>query len=107
MGIAMAGAAAVLLIPSLVILMMAGVYGISQGTGWPLWASALLVGGGFVLIGVILLLIGMSRLKASALMPNKTITQLQEDAAMAKRQMQTPPVVVETKKTRDGYDRAA
>jgi uncharacterized membrane protein YqjE len=108
MGIAMAGAAAVLLIPSLVILMMAGVYGITQATDWPLWASALLVGGGFVLIGVILVMVGVTRLKASALMPNKTITQLQEDAAMAKRQMQTPPVVVQTKvRTPDGYDRAA
>src|SRR6478609_4322912 len=53
MGIAMAGAAAVLLIPSLVILMMAGVYGITQATDWPLWVSALLVGGGFVLRGLI------------------------------------------------------
>jgi hypothetical protein len=108
MGIAMAGAAAVLLIPSLVILMMAGVFGIPEATGWPLWASALVVGGGFVLIGLILLAVGMSRLKARGLMPNRTINQLQEDAQMAKRQLNTEPVVVETKsRTRDGFNRAA
>ena len=108
MGIAMAGAAAVLLLPSLVILMMAGVYGISEATDWPLWASALVVGGGFTLIGLILLAVGASRLKARALMPTKTFSNLQEDAALAKRQIQTEPVVVETNvRTRDGYDRAA
>jgi membrane protein implicated in regulation of membrane protease activity len=107
MGAAMAGAAAVLLIPSLVILMMAGVYGIAVAANWPQWASALLVGGVFLLIGAILLAVGMSRLKTRALLPDKTINQLQEDAAMAKRQMQTEPVVEPEVRSRDGYERAA
>jgi len=108
MGIAMAGGAAVLLVPSLVVFMMAGVYGIPAATGWPLWASALLVGGGFLLIGLIVLAIGLSRLKARALIPEKTINQLREDAAMAKRQMQSDATVVETDLgRRHGYDRAA
>jgi putative superfamily III holin-X len=106
MGVAMAGGAAVLLVPSLVILMMAGVYGIPELTGWPLWASALVVGGGFTLIGLVVLLIGVSRLKARALMPNKTIGQVKEDAAMARRQMNSDPVVVQTR-SGDGYERAA
>ncbi len=106
MGIAMAGGAAVLLVPSLVILMMAGVFGIPELTGWPLWASALVVGGGFTLIGLIVLLIGVSRLKARALIPDKTIGQVKEDAAMARRQMNSDPVVVQTG-SGDGYERAA
>lgn len=108
MGAAMAGGAAVLLVPSLVILMMSGVYGIPELTGWPLWASALIVGGGFTLIGLIVLAIGVSRLKARALMPDKTIGQVKEDAAMARRQMNSDPVVAETNVRRgDGYERAA
>jgi hypothetical protein len=108
MGAAMAGGAAVLLLPSLVILMMAGVYGISAFTQWPLWASALIVGGGFTLIGLIVLMIGISRLKARALMPDKTIGQVKEDAAMARRQMNSDPVVVQTEfRSGDGYERAA
>jgi len=107
MGIAMAGAAAVLLVPSLVIVMMAGVYGIAELTGWPLWASALVVGGGFTLIGLILVMVGISRLKERALMPEKTIGQVKEDAAMARRQMNSDPVVVQTDRSGDGYERAA
>lgn len=108
MGAVMAGAAAVLLVPSLVVLMMAGVYGIPQATGWPMWASALLVGGGFLIVGLILLAVGVSRLKARALLPNRTIGQLQEDAEMARRQLNTEPAIVETKaRGRDAVDRAA
>jgi len=107
-GAGMAGGAAVLLVPSLVILMMAGVYGIAALTDWPLWASALIVGGGFTLIGLILLAVGMSRLKARALMPDKTIGQVKEDAAMARRQMNGDPTVVPTDaRSGDGKERAA
>lgn len=110
MGIVLAGAAAVMLIPALVILLMAGVYGIPLVTGWPMWASALVVGGGVLLIGLILLAVGLSRLRN--LTPNKTIQQLQEDAAMARRQARSEPVAVETVETdtvrrRNGYERAA
>jgi hypothetical protein len=108
MGEAMAGAAAVLLLPSLVILMLAAVYGISAYTEWPLWLPALIVGGGFTLIGLIILMIGLSRLKARALMPDKTIGQVKEDAAMARRQMNSGPVAVRSNgRSGDGYERAA
>ena len=107
-GAVMACGAAVLLVPSLVILMMSGVYGIPELTGWPLWASALIVGGGFTLIGLIVLAIGVSRLKARALMPDKTIGQVKEDAAMARRQMNSDPAAVQTNvRSGDGYERAA
>jgi uncharacterized membrane protein YqjE len=108
MGLVMAVGAAILLLPALVILLMAGVYGLSEGAQWPMWMSALVVGGAAFIIGLIVVAIGASRLKPSALKPEKTIKQLQEDAAMAKRQMGSePPVVQPLKRGRDGYDQAA
>ena len=100
MGIVMAIAAAVFLIPSLVILLMAGVYGLEAAGLAPYWA-ALIVGGVAVLIGVVLMLIGINRLKAKNLVPSKTIHQLQEDAALAKRQMSG------SEEGPDGFQRAA
>lgn len=87
---------AVLLMPALVVLLEAAVAGLEQAGLAPYW-SALIVGGVVLLIGFILLLIGINRLKAENLLPEKTINQLQEDAAMAKRQARMD----------DGYQRAA
>jgi hypothetical protein len=108
MGVVMAVAAAVLLVPALVILLLAAVFGL-ESTGLEPWLCALAVGGGALLLGLIILAIGVSRLKAKSLMPSKTLNQLQEDAAMARRQMKSDPAVVETETVgrRDGYERAA
>jgi len=107
-GLIMAVGAAILLLPALVILLMAGVYGLSEGLEWPMWMSSLVVGGAALIIGLIIVAIGASRLKPSALKPEKTIRQLQEDGAMAKRQMTTDPSVVQPlHRGRDGYDQAA
>jgi hypothetical protein len=77
---------AVLLIPALVILLQAGVAGLVEyGVKEP-WA-ALIVGGAALLIGVILALIGSSRLKADRLVPNKTIHQVQRDISVARDQV--------------------
>ncbi len=83
---------AVLLTPALVILLQAAVSGLitSNIIGEP-WAP-LIVGGGVLLIGLILLLIGMSRLKAEALVPNRTIRQVQSDVSVVRQQ------------TRESYD---
>jgi uncharacterized membrane protein len=62
----------------------------------PQW-SALIVGGAALVIGLILMIVGLSRLKAKNLVPQKTINQLQEDASVAKRQVRAD----------DGYQRAA
>jgi hypothetical protein len=86
MGVAMAAAAAVLLVPALVVLLMAAVYGLETSGLAPYWC-ALLVGGATLLIGIVLMLVGINRLKAKNLIPRKTIHQFQEDAALAKRQM--------------------
>ena len=85
-GVALVIAGAVLLMPALVILLEAGVAGIEQAGIAPHWAW-LIVGGGAVLIGLILVMVGVNRLKAEKLVPKKTIHQLQEDASVAKRQM--------------------
>jgi hypothetical protein len=53
------------------------------------WAP-LIVGGAVFVIGVILLLIGLSRLKADALVPNRTIAQIQSDVRVAKQQISDP-----------------
>jgi Putative Actinobacterial Holin-X, holin superfamily III len=91
-GIALIVGGAVLLTPALVILLQAAVSGLitSKIIGEP-WAP-LIVGGGVFVIGLILLLIGMSRLKAEALIPNKTIRQVQSDVRVVQQQ------------TRESYD---
>ena len=99
-GIVMAVAAAVLLIPALVILLLAGVYGLEAAGFAPYW-SALIVGGAAVVVGAVLMLIGINQLKAKNLIPSKTIHQLQEDAALAKRQMNSE------QEGTDGFQRAA
>ena len=77
----------VLLTPALVILLQAGASAlITNNIVQEPWAP-LIVGGVVFLIGIILLLIGISRLKADALMPNKTIHQIQSDVRVAKQQV--------------------
>jgi hypothetical protein len=96
MGLALVGIGAVLLIPALVVLLLAAADAL-QEVGVDPAIAALIAGGGALVIGVILLLIGVNRLKVENLMPNKTIHQIQEDAQVAKRQLRA---------THD-YDRAA
>lgn len=52
--------------------------GLSAGT------SALLVGGGVLALAVLLILLGKSRLTASALEPTRTLNNLQRDATTVK-----------------------
>jgi hypothetical protein len=80
---------AVLLIPALVILLQAGVAALVEAYGLASYWSALIVGGGVLVIGIILLLIGINRLKLETLMPNRTIHQLQRDASVAKEQVRS------------------
>ena len=85
-GIVMVLIGAVLLIPALVILLQAGVAALID-TGMEAHWAALIVGGGTLLVGAVLALIGMSRLKAENLAPSRTMEQLQRDAAVAKEQV--------------------
>jgi hypothetical protein len=96
MGLALVGIGAVLLIPALVVLLIAGVNALNEA-GFDPAIAALIVGGSALLVGIILLLIGINRMKAENLVPNKTIHQLHEDALVAKQQVRAA----------NDYDRAA
>jgi hypothetical protein len=78
-GIAMILLGAMLLIPALVILLQAAVMGLIANGVEPT-AAALIVGGAILVIGMVLGLIGWSRVNAGALVPDKTIDQLKRDA---------------------------
>ncbi len=82
---------AILLMPALVVLLEAAVAALVDNGIAPYW-SALLVGGACLVLGLILLLIGVSRLRSGRLMPDKTIHQLQRDAATARSQARTGDV---------------
>ena len=77
---------AVLLIPALVILLEAAVAAIIDAGLEAHWA-ALIVGGAALLIGIILALVGLNRLKAENLAPSRTIEQLRQDTVVAKEQV--------------------
>src|SRR6266853_4314930 len=74
---------AILLMPALVVLLEAAVAALVDNGIAPYW-SALIVGGACLLLGLILLLTGVSWLRAGRLVPGKTIYQLQRDAATAR-----------------------
>jgi hypothetical protein len=96
-GLGLVAGGAVLLIPALVVLLEAAVSALRErGFATPLAAS--IVGGSVLVIGLILLFVGVSRLKAKGLVPDKTIQQLQRDALMARNQMRNND---------DGVERAA
>ncbi len=85
-GMALVVVGAVLLIPALVILLQAAVAALAT-EGFTPAQSAGIIGGATLVIGLILLAVGVGRLKARSLMPDRTINQLQRDAAVAKEQM--------------------
>jgi uncharacterized membrane protein YqjE len=86
LGLGLIVGGAVLLIPALVILLEAAVAALEQNGMHPAVASAI-VGGCALVLGCILAAIGISRLRVKSLIPNKTIQQLQHDAAVARQQM--------------------
>ncbi|HEX5509303.1 MAG TPA: phage holin family protein [Pseudolabrys sp.] len=87
---------AVLLIPAIVILFQAAVAAL-QRAGVQMPAAALIVGGIAFVVGLILLLIGIGRMKVRNLLPDRTISQVQQDAMVAKQQVRPG----------DDYQRAA
>src|SRR5262249_17518001 len=98
-GLGLVVGGSILLTPALVILLQAAVSALitSKIVDEP-WAP-LIVGGVVFIIGLILLLVGMSRLKAGALMPNRTIQQIQNDVRVVRQQ------ATETQfKERDSHD---
>jgi len=78
---------AVLISPALVILLQAGVAALAERYAMSSALSALIVGGVVLLLGIIFLLVGISRLKFENIMPSKTVHQLQQDASVAKEKV--------------------
>jgi Putative Actinobacterial Holin-X, holin superfamily III len=87
-GLGLIVGSAILLMPALVVLLEAAVAALVDNGVAPYWA-ALAVGGACLIVGLILFLTGVSWLKAGRLVPDKTITQLQRDAATARNQVRT------------------
>lgn len=85
-GLTYVAAGAVLIMPALVILLGAMAAALVE-SGMSSALAALIVGGATLVIGVVLLMTGMGRLKAGNLVPEKTIHQLQQDAQVAKQEM--------------------
>ena len=86
LGLGLIVGGSVLLIPALVILLEAAVAAFEQNGMRPAEAAGI-IGGVALVLGFILIAIGVSRLRVKSLMPNKTIQQVQRDAATAKQQM--------------------
>jgi hypothetical protein len=82
---------AILLMPALVVLLEAAVAALVESGLAPYW-SALAIGGACFIIGLILLLIGVRWLRAGKFIPDKTIHQLQRDAATARSQVRIDDV---------------
>ena len=82
-GGAMLGLAAFVALPALGVLMLALAAGLHElGLAWSL-SYLITAVVGFVIAGM-LAMVGMNRLKAEALVPNRTINQLHRDAATMK-----------------------
>lgn len=85
-GMGLVGVAAVLAIPALVLLLMSGAallvrHGLSAAS-----ADAI-AGAGALILAVLMLLIGLSRLRGEALKPKRTLEQLHRDAIVAKEHL--------------------
>ena len=85
-GLALMVGGAVLLIPALVVLLGAAVFGIMQ-TGMEPYLAALIVGVAALVIGAGLVFAGKSSLQLGRLAPRRTIDQLRKDAAIASHQL--------------------
>lgn len=78
--------AAVLIIPALVVLLQS-IAAFLVVVGIPVQWSALLVSVVVIVVALILAGVGLARLKTSSLTPDRTIHQVQRDAAIAKDQI--------------------
>jgi len=73
----------VILLPATIILLEAGVAALIQ-VGFSPAIAALSVGGAVLLVGLVLLMMGVNRLKRVNLVPDKTLRQLQRNFAIVK-----------------------
>ena len=85
-GIGMAVGGAVLLMAALVLLLQAAVGALVE-SGWSLTAATLTVGFIVFAIGAVLAWLGIERMKAKNLAPERTIEQVKRDAEVARQQV--------------------
>jgi hypothetical protein len=78
---------AVLFMAALLLLLEAAVAALAELAGLSVAASSLIVGVIVAVIGGVVLMMGLNRLKSTNLAPEKTVEQLQRDAALAKHQV--------------------
>lgn len=84
------GVGAILLLLAMIFVLQ-GVVALLVSTGLSPMAANLIVGFVVLVIGGIAVSVGLSRLRASNLVPERTIDQLQRDAAVAKDQLHLSP----------------
>ena len=77
---------ATLVIPGLVVLLQEAVAALIDA-GYARTASALIVGGVVLVIGIILIALGTRGLRSDRLVPTRTLGQLQRDTAVVKQQV--------------------
>jgi hypothetical protein len=86
--IAKLAAGALILYAGFMLLLWAAIFGLREAADISWWASALIVGGATLLLGLILVLWARGQMKQVSFKPEETIETLQEDRAWAKGQLQ-------------------
>ena len=85
MGVGMMAAGGFVAFAGLIVLMFAGVYALSLVM--EPWQAALIVGGVVTLLGLAVVFVGKSKLRADKLTPQRTIQSIKDDARWAKEQV--------------------
>ncbi|MEJ6389471.1 phage holin family protein [Gymnodinialimonas ulvae] len=82
-GAALIGAAAMIALVAVFVLSVAAVAGLAAA-GLPVWMAALIMGGALALIAGVLLALGLSKVKAKRLIPDRTLSNIQRDMQVLK-----------------------
>ncbi len=82
------GIGAVIAVIGAIYLLNTVVYALHEGLGWAMWTSYLVVGLIFAIIGGILLVLGINRLKTISPMPTETINSVKKDVQWIQEQSQ-------------------
>jgi hypothetical protein len=89
-GLALAGAGAVLLIPFVFVLLFACIAALTA-FGFASYWAALMVAGGILVLSFLLLVAGVTHLKATSFIPRKAISYLRSDASRVKTVFKAEP----------------
>lgn len=95
-------AAGVLLAMVWLLLTFGAVYGLAAGTGLPLWASFLIVGGVYLVIAAVLAFIGVRALQ-KVKGPEQAMAEMQRTKEIMTGVVPTPPTATATPGTTEAY----